>query len=95
MTPIAFAPRSASSARIAVIAEPGLAQLVDPELLHRVQLEEAELGEADGLHRVGDDVLRPVLLGVEDRVGHAERHLVAELRRAEGVGVDQDVGHEP
>ena len=55
----------------------------------RCSSKRSELGEAGGLHRVGDDVLRPVLLGVEERVGHAERHLVAQLRRAEGVGVDQ------
>jgi hypothetical protein len=75
--------------------EARLAELVDPEVVHQVQLVEVQLGEADRLHRVGHDVLRPVLLGVQNRVGHAERHLVAQLRRAEGVGVDQGVGHAP
>ena len=72
---------------------PAFAELVDPEVVHQVQLVEVQLGEPRGLHRVGDDVLRPVLLGVEERIGNAERHLVAQLRRAERVGVDQGVGH--
>ena len=38
-----------------------------------------------------DDVPDAVPLDVEERVGDAERHLVAKLRRAERVGVDDDV----
>jgi hypothetical protein len=34
-----------------------------------------------------------VALDIEKRIGNAERQLVPELRRADGVGVDQDVRH--
>ncbi len=49
--PSASTARSASSARISAVGRPEREQLVDPELLRRVQLEEAELGEARRLHR--------------------------------------------
>ena len=45
------------------------------------------------LHRVDDDVPAPVRLRVEERVGMPRRNLVPHLRRADGVGVEQHVGH--
>jgi hypothetical protein len=58
-----------------------------------MQLEEPERGEARDLHRADRDVLHAALLGIEERVGNPDRHLVAQLGRAERVGVDQDVWH--
>ena len=68
-------------------------ELVHAELLGGMQLEETELGEARDLHCADRDVLHAVLLRVEERIGDADRHLVAELRRAVAVGVHQDVWH--
>ena len=47
-----------------------------------------------GLHRAHEDVPAAVLLRVEERIGHTERHRVPHVRGAEGVRVDQErVGH--
>src|SRR5882762_4087295 len=51
------------------IRETGAHELVRPVLLGRVQLEEPELGEARNLHGADRNVLRAVLLGVEERIG--------------------------
>src|SRR5439155_11185084 len=67
-------------------------QLVRTELLVRVELE-AEPVEAGGLERAHDDVSDTVMLRVQEGVADRDRHLVAKLRGAQGVGVDQDVRH--
>jgi hypothetical protein len=76
-----------------VIGKTRADQLVGAVLLGRVQLEETERREARDLHRADRDVALPARFGIEERVGDAERHLVAELGRAECVGIDQDVWH--
>ena len=59
-------------------------QLVEPELLERVQLEAARAPRAAGSPSSRSTMCRvAVLLDVEERVGDAERHLVPELGRAE------------
>ena len=74
--------------------DPRRDQLVVAELLGHVDVEQPELAEPRGLHRADEDVPAAVLLGVEERVRHAERHRVAHVGGAEGVGVDEDrVGH--
>ena len=56
-------------------------ELVDPDLLERVHGDAgAEPADAVGLHRADVDVPGAVALEVEERVGNAERDLVAELR---------------
>jgi hypothetical protein len=57
------------------------------ELVRPDRLDQGDLERAD------DDVPRAVPLHVQERIGDAERNLVAELGRAHGVGVDEDVGH--
>ena len=44
-------------------------------------------------HRGDEDVSCAVRLDVDERVGHAERDLVSDLRAPEGVADDQDVDH--
>ena len=69
-------------------------QLVKPEREWRDQLcVHARFLDARPLE-VGDhDVPPPVLLGVQERIAERERHLVPELGVADGVSVDQHVGH--
>ena len=57
-----------------------------------VDVEQPSAAEPRCLHRVREDVLRTARLGVEDRVGDAQRDRVSHVRRAERVGVDEDVG---
>jgi hypothetical protein len=64
-------------------------QLVLAELLFRVNVEEPEPAQPGGLHRAGEDVPVAVLLGVEERIRHAERHRLPHVGGPEGVGVDQ------
>ena len=59
----------------------------------KVDVEQPERAEPRRLHRVREDVLRAAGLGVEDRIGNAERDRVSHVRRAERVGVDEEVGH--
>ena len=74
--------------------EPRPDEVIEPELLRRVQLVQAERGQPGDLHRADLDVPGAVLLDVQERVRNPDRHLVPHLRRAERVGVDQHVGHE-
>ena len=52
-------------------------------------------GDPVDLERGRDRVPRAVPLDVQERIGHEDRHLVPHRRRADGVGVDQDVRHGP
>jgi len=67
-------------------------QFVVGELLVGVGLD-AGLGDPLDLERRRHRDLLAVLLRVEERIGDEHRHLVAHLRRRDGVGEDQDVGH--
>jgi hypothetical protein len=73
--------------------EPALPELVEPEVLERVQLEFAEALEQRNLHRVDHHVPRAAAFDVEERVDDCVRHLVTQLGRADGVGEDDDVAH--
>ena len=67
-------------------------ELVDPDLLERVHGDvAAEPANPIDLHRADVDVPGAVALEVDEGVGNAERHLVAQLRRAERVADDQDI----
>ena len=74
--------RSASCASSSRRSIPDCHQLVEAELLGHVDVEEPELAEAGGLHRADEDVPAAVLLGVEERIGHAERHRMPHVRRS-------------
>ena len=77
-----------------VRVEPALQQLVDADVLVREHVEpRAELRDAARLERADDDGTLAAGLRVEERIGHGERHLVAQLGRADGVGDDQHIGH--
>ena len=71
---------------------PAPPQLVEPELFQRMQLEVPQPVQQRGLHRADHDVAGPVRLDVQERVADGPRHLVAQLRRADRVGEDDDVG---
>jgi hypothetical protein len=58
-----------------------------------VELEAPELLETRRLEGRDDEMSGAVLLGVEERVRHAERYLVPQLRGAEGVAEHEHVGH--
>jgi hypothetical protein len=58
-----------------------------------MELEAPERGEPRDLHRADLDVPRTARLDVEERIRDADRHLVAQLREAIGVAVEEDVGH--
>ena len=73
---------------------PGLEQLVDPVVVRHPRLD-AELLYLLDLENVGQDVARPVVLGVQEGVADRDGKLVPKLRRALGVGVNQDlIGHD-
>ena len=77
--------------RVRVQVEPAPPQLVGAELLERVDLEPGAEGlDAHRLHRADRDQPLPVDLRVDERIGDPERYLVPELRRANGVAVDED-----
>ena len=80
-------------ARELVVPEPLRDQLVEPELLQGHRLEPVDLPHAGNLERADERPPRAVSLRVDERVRHRHRHLVPELGRANGVPVDQDVGH--
>src|SRR5205085_171592 len=69
-------------------------QLVEPELEQRDQLRlHAGLLNPRPLE-VGDrDVAASIVLGVEEWIAERERHLVAKLRMANRVAVDEDIRH--
>ena len=70
-------------------------QLVAAELLAEQALELRRLlGDAVDLEHVGEH--RPAAIGleVEERVADPERHLVAQLGRAQRVAADEDRGHQ-
>ena len=69
-------------------------EVVHPELLERAHLD-LRVGLADpvGLERADDGDAAAAVLGVEERIRHRERHLVAHLGRSDRVGVDEDVRH--
>jgi hypothetical protein len=76
------------------VLEAGVEQFVQPEPERRDQLGvDACLLEPRPFEVGDDDVLPPVDLRVQERVAERERHLVPELRMANRVAVDQDVGH--
>jgi hypothetical protein len=52
------------------------------------------LGDAIVLQRVGHHDAMAVGLEVEERIADAQRHLVAHRGRAQGVAVDQVLGHQ-
>ena len=67
-----------------------------PGVLEGEHLEpDSELRDPAGLERADDHRALPADLGVEERIGHRERHLVAQLGRPDRVRDDQDVGHGP
>src|SRR5207302_8127107 len=64
-----------------------------PEILVREHLDARQLAGARHLERADRDDAPSVRLGIEERVGNRDRHFVPELRRADRVAEDQDVGH--
>ena len=69
-------------------------ELVLAELLERDDLEPGDIrADAWDLERVERHRAPSVALEVEERVRDDDRHLVPKLRRANGVSVDEDVGH--
>jgi len=71
-------------------------ELVPAELLERVHGQPGvDVADASGLHRGDDDMAVTIELGEEKRVGDDEGNLVPHLGRAQGVAVDQDIGHVP
>ena len=77
-----------------VAVESLLEQRVDARVLEREHLEpDPQLGDPAGLERADDHGPLPADLGVEERIGHGERHLVAQLGRADRVGDDQHIRH--
>src|SRR5205809_795860 len=73
-----------------VAVQPLVVELVEPECLRRSRVElRRDLLQPVDLEGADDDVALAVALRVEERVRHRERNLVAHLRRADRVGVDQ------
>jgi hypothetical protein len=68
-------------------------QLVQAELLERHRLEPRDLAQPRDLERAHEGRARAVPLDVHERVGHGDGHLVAQLRGADGVAEDENVGH--
>ena len=75
-------------ARHALVEQLLPAQLVPRQHVH------ADPAHARHLERVDGDDPPAVPLRVEKRVGDGHGHLVPQLRRAQRVSVDEDVGHE-
>ncbi len=70
-------------------------QLVHPEPLRRQRLDPRIGGdETRHLERAQDGRPGSVPVDVEERIRHRERHLVAHLRRADRVGVEEQRGHD-
>ena len=70
-------------------------ELVDADLLERVHRRVGgDTADPIDFHRRRVDVAGAVALEVDERVGDAERHLVAQLRRAGRVADDEDVAHQ-
>ena len=81
---------SSRSKRVRV--EAALDELVRADILEREHLQVgAEVAHATRLERADHDGAPPADLGVEERVGDRQRHLVPELRRAHRVADDQHV----
>ncbi len=77
-----------------VRVEPAPDELVRADVLEREHLQiEAESPHAAGLERADHDAAPAADLGIEERVGSGQRHLVAKLRRAHRVADDQHVRH--
>src|SRR5262249_58526320 len=68
-------------------------EVVPADLLVGVHLEAVELTDTCDLERADVDVAHPVAFGIEKRVGDGDGDLVTKLWRADGVAVDEDVGH--
>ena len=84
------ATRSTASKRVA----PDGDDLVEPELLVGMHDERrVDLREPRVLQRADDDVAPAGDLGVEEGVGHHQRHLVAHLGRTQRVAENQYVRH--
>ena len=94
-TPRLLTARTAISSRISPVREPAAISSSDAELLERVQLVAGRAPRAAAISIEPTRRADAVPLDVEERIGDAERHLVAQLGRADRVGVDQDVGHAP
>ena len=77
-----------------VARQPALQERVEAERLEVDQLGVGpRRGEPLGLQRRGHDHRAAVHLRVEERVDDADRNLVPQGRGADGVAVEQDVGH--
>src|SRR5439155_17806376 len=69
-------------------------QLVRAELLERNDLElRRVLAHTRDLERVQDHDAPVALLRVQKRIGNCDGHLVPQRGRADGVAVDQNLGH--
>jgi hypothetical protein len=75
-----------------VAVRAGGEQVVDAQRLRRDDLEPGARGaRVVGVEQRDDRVGATVVLGVEEGVADDGRDLVAQLRRAQRVGVDEDV----
>ena len=70
-------------------------ELVDPEVLERNGDDPVQSFDPGDLERAHEDVAVAVLLRVDERVRNGHGNLVAELRRANRVAVDEQVRHGP
>ena len=70
-------------------------ELVDPEVLERNGDDPVQSFDPGDLERAHEDVAGAVLLRVDERVRNGHGNLVAELRGANRVAVDEQVGHGP
>jgi hypothetical protein len=79
---------------VGIGVETALEQLVHAGVLERQYLEVgAEIPDPAGFERAYDDAPLAAHFRVEEGIGNRERHLVPQLRRADGVRDDQDVLH--